>query len=138
MVGQFIYWGWYFWIGAALTAITMVSAYFSIPSDHAERRKQGIKMDFAGAVLIVSGLILFVFAITDSSHAPKGWKTPYIYVTFVAGCLLLGAAFYVEGWKAKKPLLPFDLFHVPHMRPLVLALLFTYGSLGVWLLYGTL
>ena len=95
-------------------------------------------MDFAGAALIVSGLILFVFAITDSSHAPDGWKTPYIYVLFIVGCLLIGVAFWVEGWKATNPLLPFDLFHVPYMGSLVLALLFTYGSLGVWLLYGTL
>jgi len=138
VVGQYIFWGWYFWIGAALTAVTFLSAYCSIPSDAAKKRKQGIKMDFAGATLIVSGLVLFVFAITDSSHAPDGWRTPYIYVLFVVGCLLLGTAVYVEGWVAKNPLLPFDLFCVPYMKPLVVALVFVYGSLGVWLLYGTL
>lgn len=95
-------------------------------------------MDYMGAMLIVSGLVLTVFAITDSAHAPHQWRTPYIYVVFVIGCLLLGVAIYAEGWVAEMPLLPFDLFSVPHMKPLVVALVFVYGGIGVWLLYGTL
>jgi hypothetical protein len=130
-------WRWYFWIGALLAAITAVTSYFTIPSDIYERRGLGIKMDWAGAVLISSGLILVVFAITDSSHAPHGWATPYISILLVVGVLLLGAAVYVEGWVAEMPLLPFDLFEIKYMKPLVVALFFTYGSLGVFLLYST-
>lgn len=97
----------------------------------------GVKMDWLGATLIPAGLIAIVFAITDSSHAPQGWATPYIYVLLVIGVLLLIAAAYVEGWVADQPLLPFDLFKVKSMTPLMIALLFSYGSLGVFLLYGT-
>lgn len=138
LAGQYLNWGWYFWIGAILSAITLVSAYITIPSDSAEKRRQGIKMDWAGAGLIVPGLVLFVFSITDSSHAPRGWRTPYIYVLLIVGIILLSAAVYVEGWVSKAPLLPFDLFSVPSMKPLVLALLLLYGGLGIYLLYGTL
>lgn len=94
-------------------------------------------MDWLGVLTIVPGLILVVFAITDSSHAPKGWNTPYIYVTFVLGCLFLGGAIYVEGWIAKMPLLPFDLFNVKHMKPLVVALFFSYGVFGIYLFYAS-
>jgi hypothetical protein len=97
----------------------------------------GIKMDWAGALLISTGLILVVFAITDSSHASKGWGTPYIYSLLIVGVLILAAALYVEGWVAEMPLLPFDLFSVKYMKPLLIALLFSYGSLGVFLLYST-
>jgi MFS family permease len=137
VVGQYLHWGWYFWIGAFLAAITTLTAYFAVPSDYEEKRKQGIKMDWMGAGLIVSGLVLFVFSITDSSHAPNGWKTPYVYILLIIGYFLLGAAIYVEGWVAKTPLLPFDLFCVPYMKALIAALFLVYGCLSVYLLYGT-
>jgi MFS family permease len=137
IVGQFIHWGWYFWIGAALTAITTVTSYFAIPSESAEKRKNGIKMDWEGAALIVSGLVLVVFAITDSSHAPNGWRTPYIPALLVFGVLLLSGAVYVEGWVAEMPLLPPDIFAVKSMAALNIGLMFSYGILGVYLLYGT-
>lgn len=138
LCAEYLTWSWYFWIGAILTAITATTSYIFIPSDSAKRRGQGVKMDYLGASVIIPGLVLTVFAITDSSHAPDGWKTPYVYVCFILGILFLAAAVYVEGWVAKHPLLPFDLFDVPHMKPLVIALLFFYGSFGVFLLYGTL
>ncbi|DAA72977.1 TPA_exp: Uncharacterized protein A8136_4902 [Trichophyton benhamiae CBS 112371] len=138
LAAQYLAWQWYFRIGAILAAITTVSSFFFIPSDAAEKRKQGVKMDYLGSTLIVVGLTLFVFAITDSAHASQGWKTPYVYVSFILGCLFLAGAFYVEGWVAEWPLLPFDLFDAPYMKAMVLALLFFYGCLGVFLLYGTL
>jgi hypothetical protein len=94
-------------------------------------------MDWPGAVLSITGLILFTFAIIDSSHAPEQWKTPYIYVLFIVGSLLLAATAYVECFVATNPLLPTSLFKVPYMSALMAALLFTYGSLGLFLLYAT-
>jgi MFS family permease len=67
-------------------------------------------MDWLGSASLVVGLVLFVFAITDSAHASHGWRTPYIYVTFILSILVLGAAIYIEGWVAKQPLLPFSFF----------------------------
>ena len=95
-------------------------------------------MDWLGTALIVSGLILVVFAITDSAGAPTQWKTPYVYILLIIGSLLLGLAAYVEGYVAKNPLLPFDLFCIPYIKPLFIALFFSYGCLGIFLLYGTL
>ncbi|KAI1916635.1 hypothetical protein LOZ61_000903 [Ophidiomyces ophidiicola] len=116
---EYLTWSWYFWIGAILVAITTTTSYFYIPSDSTQRQNQGIKMDYLGAAVIIPGLVLTVFAITDSAHAANGWKTPYIIVCFILGCLFLVSAVYVEGWVAEHPLLPFDLFQVPHMKPMV-------------------
>ncbi|KAL9125534.1 MAG: hypothetical protein Q9217_005273 [Psora testacea] len=138
LTGSFLQFGWYFWIGTFLTVTTIVPAYLAIPSDIQERKALGVRMDWLGSVLIVSGLILVVFAITDASHAPDGWKTPYIYTLLIVGGLLLGFAFYFECWVAENPLLPFDLFRVPHLTPLFIALFFSYGVLGIFLLYSTL
>ena len=142
VTGEFVRFGWYFWIGAILVFSTIVAAYLTVPSDIGEkkmaRRQMASKMDWLGMVLIVSGLLLVVFAITDASGAPSGWRTPYIPVTLVLGFLILGAAFYVEGWVAAEPLISFDIFKVPYLKPLFLALFFSYGVLGVFLLYATL
>ena len=138
LTGSFLRFGWYFWIGTLLILTTLIPAYFAVPSDIQERKAVGVKMDWLGSVLIVSGLILVVFATTDASHAPEGWATPYIYTLLIVGVLLLGIAYYVEGWVAKNPLLPFDLFRVPHLSALFIALLFSDGVLGIFLLYSTL
>jgi len=138
LTGSFLPFGWYFWIGTVLICTTIIPAYYTIPSDIQERRAMGVRMDWTGSALIVSGLILLVFAVTDASHAPQGWRTPYIYSLLIVGCLILAVAFYVEGWVADNPLLPFDLFRVPHLSALFIALLFSDGVLGVFILYSTL
>lgn len=138
LTGSFLSFGWYFWIGAILIITTIIPAIFAIPSDVEERKAMGVKMDWLGSVLIVSGLILVIFAITDASHAPQGWKTPYIYALLILGALILGVAFYVEGWVAKTPLIPFDMFQVPYLSALFVALFFSDGVLGIFLLYATL
>lgn len=139
VTAEYTTWGWYFWIGTTLSAVTALTAYLTIPSDIMEKRASTTKpkMDWLGSILIVSGLVLFTFAIIDSSHAPQQWNTPYIYTLFIVGCLLLLAAIYVEARVAEQPLLPASLFKVPSMSALVIALFFTYGSLGVFLLYAT-
>ncbi|KAI9713848.1 MAG: hypothetical protein M1820_000578 [Bogoriella megaspora] len=137
VAGSFTTWRWYFFIGTILTLITAVIAYLTIPSDVKERRQMGVKMDWWGSATTIAGIILFIFAITDASHAPNGWATPYIIVTLVLGVFFLALSVYIEGWVAEFPLLPRDLFAVKSMKPLIIALIFTYGSLGVFGLYAT-
>ncbi|KAL6721527.1 hypothetical protein ACLMJK_000631 [Lecanora helva] len=138
LTGSFLRFGWYFWIGAALIVTTIIPTIFTIPSDVEERRAMGIKMDWLGSLLIVAGLILVIFATTDASHAPQGWKTPYIYTLLIVGVMTLGIACYIEGWVAESPLIPFDLFRVPYLPALFIALFFLDGVLGIYLLYATL
>lgn len=138
IVGQYVRWGWYFWIGALLAGFTLITSIFSIPNDRHERRKNGITMDWWGACTIVPGIILVVFAIIESAHTKHRWRTPYIPALFSVGCISLLLAVYVEGWVAKYPLLPADIFTTPCMTQLVVALLLLYGNMGIFLLYGTL
>lgn len=138
LCGQFLGWQWYFYIGAILSAITLISSIFSIPSDYAQTRKLQRRMDWWGAVFLVPGLILCSFALADSAQAPHQWRTPYIPVCLVLGVILLGVAVYIEGWIAEAPLLPSKLFAVKSMKPLLLSLIFLYGCLGVFLLYAAL
>jgi 4-hydroxybenzoate polyprenyltransferase len=100
-------------------------------------RVEGIGMDWLGVFTIVPGLLLVVFAITDSSHTQHGWAAPQIYLSFTFGIIFLGAAFYTQGWVSKEPLLPFDLFKVPSMVPLLISTFFSFGVFGICLLYSS-
>ena len=135
--GQYLGWCWYFWFGTLLVLVTVLAALLTIPRDTEDQKGFAVKMDWPGAVLIVPGLILVVFALTTSSHTSNGWKSPSSMVTLTAGLMILIAAVYVEGWVAEMPLLPPEFFKVPRLKALVLALLPTYGSLGVFLFYAT-
>lgn len=134
---QVMTWRWFFYIGTILLAIVTVISFFSIPSDRKEREKFEVKMDWLGTATIIPALILIVFALTQGTHASNGWLTPYVLVTFILGWIFLGAAVYVEGWVAEQPLLPFDMFAVKGMKPLVVALFFDYGVFGLFLFYAS-
>ncbi|KAI9742852.1 MAG: hypothetical protein M1818_003581 [Claussenomyces sp. TS43310] len=139
IVGQFLRWGFYFWIGGILTAITLITSTFSISYSRSEKTtSSNIKMDYPGALTIISGLTLTVFAITQSAHAPSGWQTPYIPVCFILGLLSLFSAFYIEMYISPHSLLPASIFTTPSMTPLLLALFLLYGTWGIFSVYGTL
>jgi len=141
IVGQFLRWGFYFWIGGILTAVTLLASIFSIPRSPRSEEKMSrasIKMDYPGAFMIILGLTLTVFAITQSAHAPSGWKTPYIPVCLAVGILAVFSAAYIEAYVSPHPLLPASVFKVPSMTPLLLALSLLYGTWGIFSVYGTL
>nr|POE47373.1 putative mfs-type transporter [Quercus suber] len=127
VTGEYIGWQWYFWIGTVLTFVTAAISWFTIPSDYAIHKHNSVKMDWFGSLTTSGGTILLVFAITDSSHAPNGWATPYVYFTFALGIAILGAAVLIEGWVAEQPLLPPSLFKIRYMLSFIIGLLFAYA-----------
>ncbi|XDG06657.1 hypothetical protein ABKA04_006272 [Annulohypoxylon sp. FPYF3050] len=78
---------------------------------------------------------LLTYAITESSHINGNWASPSIIVTFILGFVALAAFIYVEGWVAKSPLLPFDLFAIKFISPLLIVLFFMCGSFNIFLFY---
>ncbi|UPL03930.1 hypothetical protein LCI18_014864 [Fusarium solani-melongenae] len=108
-----------------------------VPFDLHDKRPGDIRMDWWGVGTIVPGLLLVIYAITDSSHAPQGWASPQIIVTLVLGVALLVAASFVEGRVASNPLLPSDLFAPKYMKRLVTALFLSYGTFGIFLFYSS-
>ncbi|MCJ1304914.1 hypothetical protein MMC08_007727 [Hypocenomyce scalaris] len=49
--GQFLRWGWYFWIGSIMLGMVAVTAVLTVPSDRAERQASQIKMDCIESIL---------------------------------------------------------------------------------------
>jgi MFS family permease len=129
-------WRWYFWLGSITCAIGCLFSVFSIPRDFAETRAMNVSMDWMGVATIIPGLLLVVYAITDSSQAPQGWATPSIYLTLALGATFLCAALYVEGWVASSPLIPGDMFRPKYMKRMTLCLFVVYGVFGLYLFYS--
>ncbi|OAA65267.1 major facilitator superfamily transporter [Niveomyces insectorum RCEF 264] len=63
-----------------------------------------VRMDAAGMLLGVTGLVLVNFAFNQAPIV--GWATPYTYFLLLIGLLALGAFAYVEAGPAKYPLVP--------------------------------
>ena len=130
---------WYFWIASALAFLTFVTAFLSVPSDRTDRRKLGLKMDWIGSFLIMSGLILVSYALAVEPYANQfgtektGFVLPIVSGPFASGIVCLIVAFWYEGWFATCPLLPFDFFRPKGVKPFSMACLCFYASYGVWL-----
>ncbi|KAI0135241.1 membrane transporter [Daldinia grandis] len=135
LTGEFLYWGWFFWIASILLAFLCLMTFFCVP--HEWRRGDWSLMDWWGCLTSVSSLSLLTYAITDASHVEGHWASPQIIVTFILGLIFLAAFIYVEGWVADSPLLPFDLFSIKYIGPLFLALFMACGCFGIYLFYAS-
>jgi MFS family permease len=130
---------WYFWTASVLAFITAITAYLSVPHDRTDRKCLNLKMDWLGAFLITSGLILVTYALSVQPYANSnnpeinGFAFRVVWVPLCCGTLCLAIAFWVEGWYASCPMLPFEFFNPRGVKALCFACLFFYGSFGVWL-----
>ncbi|TFK71576.1 efflux transporter [Pluteus cervinus] len=79
-----------FFLSSALTAFYIITGILIIdpdePSDETDRR-----VDWLGAILVTTGLVLVVFVLSDGEIAPHSWKSPYVITCLLLGITLLGA-----------------------------------------------
>lgn len=131
-------WPIFFWSGAALAFIVLVSTHLTGSWAHQTRLNPGIYMDWIGSISLSLSISLLVFTLTQAADASQGWGTPYIIWTGVFGTIGLLVTIRVEGWVATHPLLPPTLFQVPGIAPLLFGLLLTYGAVTLFVCYTTL
>ncbi|KZL85084.1 major facilitator superfamily transporter [Colletotrichum incanum] len=132
--GQFLRWSWFFWIGCMLLAVVCTLVFFCVPRQIYPAR---MAMDWWGCGTSIPGLMLLVYAITDSPHVDNGWASPQILATFHLGIIFIGAFVYVEGWVSTAPLLPRQLFAPKYTIALFCCLCIAFGSFGIYLLYAS-
>lgn len=147
-------WSWAFWTMAAVCIALAAISVPVLPSDRpgkgqvvledqdqdnlvtSKTKKESlwIRMDVAGMVLGVGGLILVNFAFNQAPIV--GWATPYTYFLLVIGLLFLGAFAYVENAAATThPLVPFSSMSA--MTNFVLGCTATgWGCFSVWVYYA--
>ncbi|KAF5724555.1 multidrug resistance [Fusarium mundagurra] len=123
-------WKWYFFISAFFYTGIFITSLWTIPKSVGDPRPD-LQMDWLGAVIVVPGLALVVYALTDGRNAPHG------YIALVSGIICLALFVYIEGWRASQPLITAELFRTTYMSRLVVALLVSYGSFSLVLFYAS-
>ncbi|SPJ88782.1 related to multidrug resistance protein [Fusarium torulosum] len=129
-------WKWYFFIGAFFCVSIFITGILTVPKSQGDPQL-GLKMDWLGTATVVPGLSLVVFALTDGGNAPRGWRTPYVYIALILGIVFLALFVYIEGWKTSQPLMPAEVFKTKYMTRLVFALFMCYGCFGLWLFFAS-
>lgn len=90
------------------------------------------KIDWIGAVLGMSGLVLFNFTWNQAPAA--GWSNPYQIGILVSSIVVLGAFTLWEHYCAE-PIMPLDIWKAPSFLPLMIAVLMSFMSFGIMAWY---
>ena len=103
---DFLSWEWVFYINVpvGLAALALTPVLLSESRDPYVR-----SFDVPGAVLVTSGMVTLVYAITQARS--YGWGSVETIGLFAAAGVLL-AAFAVWEARAKEPLMPFSIFRI--------------------------
>ncbi|KAG2073085.1 MFS general substrate transporter [Suillus decipiens] len=94
------HWRSVFYLAAATSAFTGVTGLISFDAD-APSSEVVKRVDWIGASLVTTGLVLIVFVLGQGEIASDGWKTPYIIVLLILGVIML-ALFIVWEWKLER------------------------------------
>lgn len=133
------WWPWTFWCFSLVLAATVVLAYVVLPPmpPRVDRprtlRETLVMLDVPGAVMGVTGLVLFNFA---WNQAPLvGWWKSYVDVTLVLGVLFIAGFFLIEVRYSRHPLVPFDAL-TTDVAFVLGAIACGWGSFGIWVWYS--
>jgi EmrB/QacA subfamily drug resistance transporter len=97
-------WHWIFLVNVPIGIAVLIASLRVLPASPA-RERHG-RLDLAGAVLVTTGMLLAVYAITGTSQA--GWASARTDGTLAAAAVLL-AAFAVVESRVSAPLVPLRL-----------------------------
>lgn len=118
-------WRFVFWVNLLPIAITLWLLHrINLP----ENKPEKTSIDSVGTALSVVGFGGIVYALTMQPH--YGWSSPFIYLPLLLGALaLIGFVWY--EYKAKHPMVPFDLFKSRNFSIGNIATAAIYGALAV-------
>lgn len=106
---QYLSWEWNFFVNVPV-AVVVVFGAMQLLSHRIGEEDSKIKLDWSGAVLATSGLIMLVYGL---SKAPSdGWDSGSVWSYIIGGATLLVAFVINEAKFAKQPLMPLELFKI--------------------------
>lgn len=135
---QYAHWRWYFWIGAVLAFVTLSAFLLTRPSRGERVNRRDIHVDWLGGMSLAVTITLFVYTATEAADAVRGRHTIYVIVAGFATVVGIIVTAFIEMHIAKQPLLPASIWKVRCMRPLLSALLLSYGAVSLYTCYATL
>jgi EmrB/QacA subfamily drug resistance transporter len=106
IIVDFLSWNWIFFVNVPVGIAALILTPFLL-SESLDKHGQGF--DAPGAILVTSGLVLFVLGVTQG-HG-WGWSSPKTIGVFVASAILL-LGFILWERRAEHPLVPFSIFRL--------------------------
>jgi EmrB/QacA subfamily drug resistance transporter len=97
---EYLGWRWCLFVNVPVAAATLVAGRQMLPATPPQR---GARLDVPGVVLVVTGLVSFVYGL--SSAAARGWSAPVTLAALAAGVILI-VGFLLTEYAASAPLLP--------------------------------
>ncbi|KAL5601073.1 hypothetical protein BROUX41_005902 [Berkeleyomyces rouxiae] len=130
-------WEWTYYSLAIVLLFSTIVALIALPKDRVAGTITWsscvVDLDIPGAVLGITGMVLFNFA---WNQAPTvGWDAPEVLITLVLGALLFIGFIYVELKVAEYPLIPKDLMMNRNVGFVLGAVMFGWGTFGVWSMF---
>jgi EmrB/QacA subfamily drug resistance transporter len=125
---QFFGWEWNFFINVPVGIVMVLAILAKVP--RYESKSEHKHLDLPGALLVTTGLIALVFAISSAPHI--GWLSPLSIGVFLLAALLLAGFIWNES-RSKYPLVPLSIFSIRNVSGANLAMVPLYGCvLGVF------
>ncbi|KAL1628493.1 hypothetical protein SLS56_005838 [Neofusicoccum ribis] len=127
-------WRYIFYVAVCVTSTLGALGWFCLPKDRLEGHARP-KLDFLGAGLSTTGLILLSFVL--SSGGEYGWGKAFIIVLLVLSIALLVAFTWVEK-KVSNPIMPLSLWKLENFAALWIGGFVMYGGYQTIIYYTTL
>lgn len=128
LLTQYLGWRWCFFVNVPIGILGLIGIYQFVPAHIQEARDK--HLDLPGAILITTGLMTLVYALTEAST--KGWGASATLLPLAISIVLL-AGFLWNETKSKHPLVPLSIFKVRNVTGANLALLpVVAGMLGMF------
>lgn len=127
-------WRYIFYIAVAITGIISVLGWFCLPKDRIEGQTRP-KLDFVGAGLSTTGLILLSFVL--SSGGEYGWGKAFIIVLLILSVAMIVGFTWVEK-KVSNPIMPLSLWKLENFAALWIGGFVMYGGYQTSIYYTTL
>jgi hypothetical protein len=140
IIGGCLGWKWVFWILALLSALaTCVAALSTSSFPLWKSHTNSNSVDWLGAVLISTGLLLLLIAISEGPEV--GWKTYWVIVLIVLSAVFIAPFIvwqsHLEKGCSQVPLLRVSMFQRGQFSALFLVVGCFYGSFNGFLVFAT-
>lgn len=143
LIASYAHWTWVLWVLAILALCVTIAGFFVIPPPPTTLHGQGVKakatIDWIGAVLITTGLIVLLFALTEGNVV--GWSTPWVPVLIVVAVILVTLFVFwqrhLEKTDKQTPLMKVSVFHNPRFSAAMLIMALFFACFNGYLIFVT-